>query len=263
MTPEEKLARRRKLNKRGAFLRAQGVELRVPFQPAQTVLRRLQAQGMTAEQMSAQCGIHWSRLRQIARGYSRINDPEGTRLNKIRLRTHEAIMTLEYEQPTYGGAKVPAEWVTRRLQALAALGFNARLLAGMLGWEGDSAHKMLSDLTRGRRRERHVVWTTYKQVADLYDKLKDATPEDHDGAYRPQTIRAWARKNRYAPPHCWDDDTINDVDAIPEWTGMCGTIEGWRIHQREYILPICPPCQVYRREYEKERRRGHKQAMDS
>ncbi|MFD5514241.1 hypothetical protein ACFWIB_42225 [Streptomyces sp. NPDC127051] len=207
---------------------------------------------MTAEQMAAQCGIHWTRLRQIARGYARVNDPEGTRLKTINRTTHVAIMSLQYEEPNRLGARVPAVWVQRRLQALAAIGFSARILTEMLGWESESAHKLLSDMTRGRGRKRHACWTYFQQIDALYDKLKFATAEDYN-TYRPNVIRSWARKSGFAPPHCWDPDNIDDVEAIPEWTGMCGTVEGARIHQREEI-PVCKPCLQARQAYERERR---------
>jgi hypothetical protein len=43
-------------------------------------------------------------------------------------------------------------------------------------------------------------------------------------------------------PDHWDDDTIDDPNAVPEYTGRCGSIVGALIHLRESI-PMCPPCE--------------------
>lgn len=55
--------------------------------------------------------------------------------------------------------------------------------------------------------------------------------------------RARALREGWAPLSAWDDDTINDPHALPEWTGYCGTDLGWWKHTINNI-PVCPPCEA-------------------
>ncbi|AJP04752.1 hypothetical protein TU94_28195 [Streptomyces cyaneogriseus subsp. noncyanogenus] len=51
-----------------------------------------------------------------------------------------------------------------------------------------------------------------------------------------------ALREGWAPLSAWDEDTLGDPSAHPEWTGYCGTDRGWWIHQRQQ-LPMCARCQ--------------------
>lgn len=72
-------------------------------------------------------------------------------------------------------------------------------------------------------------------------------PAEHCTALSIAKTKARARRQRWAPTWAWDGDTLDDPDASPEWTGACGTAEGYRIHIRETIfegnpLPLCDRC---------------------
>lgn len=99
--------------------------------------------------------------------------------------------------------RVPATGTTRRLQALAAIGWPADLLAQRLG----RSKAQTQQWRRGRYTR--VNHRTAALVADLYDQLWD-TPG-------PSTYtRRHAARHGWAKPMAWDDATITDPAARPE-----------------------------------------------
>ena len=76
-------------------------------------------------------------------------------------------------------------------------------------------------------------------VADLYEKLEGHWPEELGVEPRAaRFVSAFARKKEFAPRMCWDPDTVGDPEALPDWTGYCGTGFGMIVHKRDGI----PPC---------------------
>ena len=105
------------------------------------------------------------------------------------------------------------------------------------------------DMRRGNlmillKSREHVHHGTYAKVRDLYEKLQHVDPRDHgvtEGDMR--RAKTWASKKGCAPISCWDDDTIDDPEAWPEWTGLCGTLRGRKLHY-EYKIPLCHNCRM-------------------
>ncbi|MGW5197317.1 hypothetical protein [Streptomyces spiralis] len=62
--------------------------------------------------------------------------------------------------------------------------------------------------------------------------------------------RARALREGWAPLNAWDD--IDDPQAVPDWTGYCGTDRGWWLHRLEKI-PVCPPCETAHAAWKAER----------
>lgn len=54
-----------------------------------------------------------------------------------------------------------------------------------------------------------------------------------------RAARARALREGWAPLSAWDD--IDDPDAVPDWTGHCGTDHGWWMHKVNDI-PACTRC---------------------
>lgn len=112
-------------------------------------------------------------------------------------------MTLARLDAMHGRPRlVPALGSQRRLRALAAIGYPARMLddlnGGPSGW---TSQIMLRKWVRA---------TTRDQVTALYDRL-GMTP----GPSRLSAMRAAAKG--WPPPLAWDDETIDDPAATP-WT---------------------------------------------
>lgn len=136
------------------------------------------------------------------------------------------------------GPRIPATGSRRRLQALIAEGFSYRILISELGIANP---QWLHEFCKRDIRFTHIPFA--QRVDEVYAKLQLAKPEDF-GLIDFQIRRAkrTAVRHNWGNVMCWDDDTIDDPNAIPEWTGLCGSTKGWDIHMRENI-PVCTPCQ--------------------
>lgn len=220
--------------KREAYLRATGRGLTVTGPDQERVVRRVRsfhARGMTYAQMDRQTGVSWRTIAQAV---------EPGRSHMLRS-TWQSLAGLRFEEPD------PHAWVSpagtrRRLGALWAAGYPLPFLADLLPWPD---RHYLRHLLSGRKGARGVEYANAQAVSALYDKLSDACPADLGVAAHPASFaRSFARKKGFAPPHCWDVDALDDPEALPEWTGRCGTWWGWRAHQRDGI-PVCARCEPF------------------
>lgn len=124
----------------------------------------------------------------------------------------------------------------RRMGALWADGFPGTWLSDRLGVD----QKHFFYMTHGHAE--FVTVAMARRIERMYDDLAGRTPADFGIVGRSQNLAAlYASRAGFAPRTCWDPDTIDDPDAHPEWTGSCGTVFGWRIHQRQGI-PVCERC---------------------
>lgn len=99
--------------------------------------------------------------------------------------------------------RIDAIGTRRRLQALSAIGWTQTHLADELEVSVQSLHQLATD------ERRTVTAVTAERVRELYDRLS-MTPGPSAMA------RTTAKRNGWAPPLAWDDDTIDDPDAEPE-----------------------------------------------
>ncbi|WP_432112779.1 helix-turn-helix transcriptional regulator [Streptomyces sp. S1] len=186
------------------------------------------------------CESNLSQIYHGRRGASR----DYARFSEIHRDTEAAILGVrpEINPPLRGGAHMDPVGARRRLQALIALGFPMRILSEGIDWGKDPqpVHRFVT----GKSGRVYIVASTYYKIKALYEKLHDVRPEDM-GLSKVAIGRARrsAVLHGYAPSSCWDDDTIDDPSAFPEWTGACGTPEGFPIHLREEI-PACEPCKA-------------------
>lgn len=198
--------------------------------------------GMPDEVIAQQVGLHGGGIYKIRTG--------GTK--GMYRSTYERIMTLrpaviasrhsETRHRLPAGTHRDPTGTRRRLQALRVEGFPGPALGRFLGCTGTA----VSNLTRGVSDK--VFQSTHLDVKELYEKLAGTDPLDHGVSRQGKGYSInWARKYGYAPSHCWDDDTIDDPDAFPDWTGACGTIHGRTVHERESI-PVCQACRDARRD---------------
>jgi hypothetical protein len=136
---------------------------------------------------------------------------------------------------------VPATGTIRRVQALAVAGWPLSRQAREAGLSPSSLARLMTATT--------VPVATARTVAAVYDRYSLASPGLHGVALvHARAARARATAAGWAPHGAWDEDTIDDPTAIPNWTGHCGTARGADLHERHGI-PLCPPCQaaLYRR----------------
>lgn len=162
----------------------------------------------------------WRRLeRWIARGYTAGaiaaltgHSPPATRRLVASLRagkkprmTHEAarrIVTAP-DRPVDTRGRIPATGTNRRLRALTAMGWTLMAMSDRSGL----THQTLSDL----RGTAHPMTTPKfaEAVRRLYDELS-MTPGASEVARKSAARRGWHG------PLAWDDDTIDDADAVAD-----------------------------------------------
>ncbi|WP_329217427.1 hypothetical protein [Streptomyces microflavus] len=135
------------------------------------------------------------------------------------------------------GAVVDATGTRRRMQALATMGWVSAAVQKRIDFISVRAVSNLKgrDLVTAR---------VARAVRDFYQTVCGSPAEAHGVAPAvAKQARSHARKNQWAGPSTWDDDTIDDPQATPEWTGHCGTMRGWKAH-REQDIPMCAACQA-------------------
>jgi len=94
---------------------------------------------------------------------------------------------------------------TRRLQALAALGWAPSELARRTGVNRST----IEHLIKGRVQRTALATVKVKAVAAIYEQLSMSQGPS-------QMWRDTAAKRGWTPPLAWDDDTIDDPDAKPD-----------------------------------------------
>jgi hypothetical protein len=145
--------------------------------------------------------------------------------SRIRIETANAILGLgpaDRLRNVPDHAPVDRTGTRRRLQALAVKGQN---LAGLLR-EMHCSNGVMSGqwISAGNAR----------RIAEVYNRLWSVEGPSKIGAIR-------ARNRGWVGPGAWDDATIDDPRTFPDFTGRCGTPQGYQAHRGSGI-PACRPC---------------------
>lgn len=212
-------------DKRRRYLNATGRSLMVDTAPVAAHLRHLFEADAGWSQLAAATGCSSSTLHAILTG----------RITECRRATANKVLAVQAGDAIPHGRMLPAIGSIRRLHALLAVGHRCLDISAASGVE----HSMISDLVNERLTtiKRHVA----ERISLGYRKLSDSTGTSARSKNR-------ALRHAWAPPGAWDDDTIDDPAAAPEWTGHCGTDRGWWMHRLER-LPMCPPCETAHEEW--------------
>lgn len=220
--------------KRMAYLRSVGVGGYTSADPIQRRIRFLHDQlGISLGVISDRSGVDKETIKAHYHGVRR---QTGESIDSCTKLTERKILGARFTPSD--SYRFPSIGIRRRLQALQYAGYPLKALSALTGMSTAQVHatmcgKASKDFVRRENAELFIA---------AYDKLQSTTPEDWGVEPTPiKQARTRSRKNGYAPATCWDQDTIDDPDAIAEWTGACGTAQGYRIHRREGI-PSCGPC---------------------
>jgi hypothetical protein len=206
----------------------------VDAEPVRKHISALRAAGLGTRRIATLAGVDVERVRYVT------NDRAGRQGPQKVVRRDIADKILSVQLGTLPRT-IDATGTHRRLQALAAAGWPHTHLSRQLGLPQNSISGFLARPT--------ITTASALKIADLYTALELADPAAHGITERASTrVRNHAANSMWAPPACWDEDAIDDPDAYPEWTGECGTREGYRIHRRE-DTPTCAPCRAAEAEY--------------
>lgn len=127
----------------------------------------------------------------------------------------------------------------RRMQALVRKGWSLQRLADELGCDRRTLRSAMTS--------QQIPTATDQAGRALYEQLWRLEPTDHGLSLNAVSVaRGWAVRRGWATVGCWDDDTIDDPAAIPNWTGRCGTPRGYWLHYERGIKPACEACRAAR-----------------
>lgn len=191
-------------------------------------LRALALVPLTRQQIALRSGLNPNRIKQILNNGAR------------SIRTIDATAVLNVpipNTPTPSLLTVDATATRRRLQALITCGYTMPVISRTIGI-ADARY-----LWRVvHRRQAGVTAATALAASNAYNLLWDQPPALH-GVTPAQAARAkaLAARHRWAPPMAWDDDTIHDLNAAPDWTARCGTPGGYYDHT-QIGTPTCQRC---------------------
>jgi hypothetical protein len=165
-----------------------------------------------------------------------IQNIETGRTGQIRTTTHAQIMSARFTREDV--SKFSAVGTRRRLCALAAVGFSTASIAQISGID----RQILNRIQVGKEGQEFTTRRLGLATREAYEKYGNVDPLEIGQTQQAKSyVTGRAFRNGWAPPHCWDEDTIDDPSAYPEWTGKCGQLAGALIHLREN-QPICQRC---------------------
>lgn len=191
------------LAKRNAYGRSNLVDA----EPARQHVRALMAAGVGLKRIVAVSTVSQGGLWKLM--YGKNGGPPSRRITRA---TADRILALDPTDPALlaAGAMVASVGATRRLQALACLGWSI----GRLSTESGIDRQRLDAAIHGRQ----VVAGTVRAVAVLYERLWDKPAPATDQRERISVSRSRRRAAEagWLPPLAWDDDTIDDPNATPQ-----------------------------------------------
>lgn len=241
MTEAEKEVERAKAKQR-AYLKAQGRGGYVDAAEMQARIRKLHdVHQISFQRIADRTGVDLANIRShyYGKAITRQNAP----LTICFWKTANAVMTTPFG-PADVRQQIRACGTQRRLRALIAAGYPQSWIAG-------HTSRTLAHLNNFLITNRVEVSAAFAmEVEQLYLKYSEMDPVEAGVSPRNAAYaRTVGQKRGYEPVICWDEDTIDRPDAVAEWTGACGTPEGYRVHIRETIfeknpLPLCDPCRA-------------------
>ncbi|WP_030917445.1 hypothetical protein [Streptomyces sp. NRRL B-24720] len=216
-----------------------------PFVDAEPVRQHVLAirdAGMSLKNLTAVTGVSSSTLDHLV--YGATGYPPA-----VRIRTESATALLAY-WPTLDdyidGAVIDATGTRRRLQALGATGWPATAIRQRINFVNVKT-------IENARHNQQVTARLARAVRDLYESACGSKAETHGVTpWLATRCRNQAARSGWLGPEVWDDDTIDDPTAAPEFTGCCGTDRGWWMHTVQK-LPMCERCQTAHEGWKAER----------
>lgn len=143
-----------------------------------------------------------------------------------------------------------------------------------MGWTAEAVEKITDvsywvirkcGTTPGTRKHSNLSLDMYMQLRDAAVRCETRDPLDYtDDPRKARITRGRAARDGHAPLTAWDLDTIHLPDSFPDWTGGCGTVEGYYLHlkydirvegytsqartpqEKQHRFVMCEPCKEAR-----------------
>lgn len=184
----------------------------VDAEPVRQHVKEIQAAGIGLPRLAIAAGVGQSTLNRLIHGEPKFSRPP---TRSMRPEVADRILAVSTTSgPLAGKIRVDATGTRRRLQALIFLGWTLEQLGEGIGASATSVYRALRNET--------VLAERASSVADLYDRLWDKRPTLVTGHDKTSASKArkMAAERGWAPPMAWDDETIDDPDAVPEGTSL-------------------------------------------
>jgi lambda repressor-like predicted transcriptional regulator len=186
--------------------RAAGLTSLVPDTRARQHAKRLREAGWRIETLVAQTGVSkwtWNHL------------TTGTEPRRIHVRTEKRILAFAVDTNADRGVLVDSTGTRRRMGALMTQGWSVRHIQARAGI-GD--HTLFAAL----HKQGPCLASTRDAVKVVYEQLWDKEPPATTPYQRAAATKRKrdAERNGYAPPMAWDDETIDDPAAEPDYGGV-------------------------------------------
>ncbi|MCX5584234.1 hypothetical protein [Streptomyces erythrochromogenes] len=199
-------ARSRWRQRRTALIQQGQWQPYTPAQPVRDHVNALRAAGMSPARISERTGVGVGTLNYLLFGDDGYPVP-------AQIRT-ESARTLMAFWPTLDdfadGARIDETGTLRRIQALATMGW----LPAEIAKRTPLSKHTFFNMRPGRR----VTAAVARIVRDFYQEYADKPAENCGVRLRSaRYARTWATKNSYHAPIAWDDDTIEDPAAEPNY----------------------------------------------
>lgn len=171
--------------------RLAGRPRQIPAGPAARHALALKDRGLTLAQIGRAAGLEASTIRRLISGQRSILAVNAAKVLAVPLNVRVSL------------GDVPALGATRRIRALYALGHLNWRIAEEAGVSRDAVCRLASG-----------DWPTIKVAMDdgvraAYDRLSMQTGTSWK-------TRKLAERNGWAPPLAWDDDALDDPNAVPQ-----------------------------------------------
>lgn len=174
-----------------------------PIEPIRQHLQALVDTGMIPERIAISAGVGGATVRRLL-------NSETARF--VTGATARKLLAVTPDSSTLAAqGRVNGRGTRRRLQALAAIGWNHHEIARRLGYPRWKVNKALEGA--------YVDIRVHDDIAALYDELWDQQPPTHTRAQRVGRSYALtvARRHGWLPPLAWDD---LDTDPAPPTAGQ-------------------------------------------
>lgn len=203
--------------------------IRIDAAPVRELLQEWVDQGYSQTQIGDAVGKKSGDISKLLRGQATIAPSVA-----------ERILRSPGPAGTPAHARVDSTGTIRRGRALHAIGYQIYAIA-------EAVPMATNHLGRVLYHQPAAVSAGVAQgMAALYKQWSGRPGPSHFARHN-------ARRRSWDGPLAWDDDTIDNPNARPEWTGYCGTDRGWWTHTNEGI-PMCPRCEAAHAAWLAERR---------